>query len=407
MMFSMTASDDAIDVGTGWGRRPGQPLLELAQVGPGTPAGELMRRYWQPVALAKDATQTPKRVRVLGEDLVLFRDRQGRPGLLLERCAHRGASLYYGGVEDEGIRCCYHGWLFDTQGRCLEQPCEPEGGLHRDRVRQPYYPLREYHGLLFAYMGPPDRKPAFPLYDVLEDCGPDEMVIADDSGLGSGGPALCDFNWLQHWENVMDPFHVPILHARFSGTQFVEEMAVIPEVTFSYRDYGVRSHQIRRLDDGRALVRITEVVFPNVRLVPSPKLTRTGPVHLITWVVPRDDTSFLNYTLAKVRDPDEIRKNRSTFGGKHWAELTEEEHQRMPGDYEAQRSQGRIALHSDDILTTTDQGITMLRRMLAKQIRIVADGGDPVGVVRGQRETTFEVKAGQYLVDDPETVAVS
>lgn len=109
----------------------------LTEVERGTPCGEYMRRFWQPVSLASQATQTPRNVRILGEDLVLFRDGKGRPGLVYPRCCHRGTTLYYGKVEADGIRCCYHGWLFDVEGRCLDQPCEPQGGLHKERVRQP------------------------------------------------------------------------------------------------------------------------------------------------------------------------------------------------------------------------------------------------------------------------------
>ena len=127
-----------------------------------THPGELLRRYWQPVALSRDATSTPKVIRALGEELILFRDHSGRPGLAHPRCAHRGTSLYYGKVEEKGIRCCYHGWLFDVEGRCLEQPCEPEGGVHRDKVRQPWYPVRDAYDLVFAYMGPPEKMPILP-----------------------------------------------------------------------------------------------------------------------------------------------------------------------------------------------------------------------------------------------------
>ena len=134
-----TTSRDAgvrqVDVGTGFGRPPCTYIKSLTEVGPGTPMGDLLRRYWHPVGLASHATATPRQVRVLGEDLILFRDKAGRPGLVQARCAHRGTTLYYGKVEERGIRCCYHGWLFDVEGRCLEQPCEPEGGRMRDRVR--------------------------------------------------------------------------------------------------------------------------------------------------------------------------------------------------------------------------------------------------------------------------------
>ncbi|MGW3995204.1 Rieske 2Fe-2S domain-containing protein [Amycolatopsis sp. NPDC004772] len=386
----------AVDTGTAYGFVPGKPLEQIARVGPKTPMGEVLRRYWQPVALTTGVTQRPQLVRVLGEDLVLFRDGSGRPGLLYPRCCHRGASLFYGGVENDGIRCCYHGWVFDVEGRCLEQPCEPQLGLHRDRVRQPWYPVAERYGLVWAYLGPPERKPVLPRYDVLEEVGPGEAVHADDSGFSGGGPAELDFNWLSHWENVMDPFHVPILHARFSGNQFVPEMAIMPEVAFSYRDYGVRAESTRELPDGRTLRRVTEAVFPNLRVVPDPRLS-LGACNVLGWVVPADDEKFKIFTLFKSADPDRLAAMRTEFEGKRWAELTPEEHQRMPGDYEAQRSQGPMSLHMDDHLTTTDQGVTMLRRMMARVAAAVADGQDPPGVAFDEDAALVRVHGGSYV----------
>ncbi|MGW9270510.1 MULTISPECIES: aromatic ring-hydroxylating dioxygenase subunit alpha [Microbacterium] len=390
-----------MDTGTAYGLRLGQPLNELAQVGPGTPYGEVLRRYWHPVAKVEDATTRPLSLRVLGEELVLFRTRKGKAGLLHPRCIHRGASLFYGGVEDEGIRCCYHGWVFDTEGHCLEQPCEPDLGLHRDRVRQPWYPVEEQYGLIWAYMGPPDKKPVLPRYDTLEELAADEQLIVNDQGVGGGGPAQLDFNWLQHWENVMDPFHVPILHARFSGNQFTPEMALIPEVEYEYTPLGVRSIQMRDLGDGRQLRRVTEVIFPNLRVVASPKLA-SGQTNMIGWVVPMDDTNFRIFTVARDSDPDFLTKLRSTHEGKPWKELTDLEHQRLPGDYEAQKSQGAISLHSEDHLTTTDQGIAMIRRMMAKQHRAVAGGGDPVGVFFDESERLIRIEGGNYFEGAPD-----
>ena len=287
--------------------------------------------------------------------------------------------------------------VYDTEGRCLEQPCEPENGLHRDRIRQPWYPVHERYGLVWAYLGPPDRKPLLPRYDVLETAAADESLITDGSGVGGGGPAFLDFNWLQHWENVLDPFHVPILHARFSGFQFSPEMALMPEVQFEYTARGVRSTQLRSLGDGRTLRRITEVMFPNLRVVPSPRLA-AGPTNILGWVVPCDDESFQIFTVARDAAPDFLIKLRSTYGGKTWSELTEEEHQRMPGDYEAQKSQGTITLHGDDHLITTDQGVAMLRRMMAKQIRNVADGGDPPGVIFHGNDV-IAIEGGNFFED--------
>jgi nitrite reductase/ring-hydroxylating ferredoxin subunit len=393
-----TVDTGTVDTGTAYGFAPGRPNLELAQVGPGTGYGEVLRRYWQPVALAADAGPVPRQIRVLGEDLILFRTGSGKPGLLYPRCAHRGASLFYGGVEPDGIRCCYHGWLFDPEGRCLEQPCEPGNGLHRDRIRQPWYAVRERYGLIWAYLGDPARKPLLPRYDVLENVAPGEQLISDDTGVGGGGPAFLDFNWLQHWENVLDPFHVPILHGRFSGFQFSPEMALMPEVRFEHTARGVRSTQVRALGDGRTLRRVTEVMFPNLRVVASPRLA-PGPTNILGWVVPCDDYSFRILTVAKEADPDFLVRLRAAHDGKPWRELTEAEHQRMPGDYECQKSQGPITLHSDDHLTTTDQGVAMLRRMMARQIKAVAAGGDPPGVAFAPADDTVAIEGGNYFED--------
>ena len=215
--------------------------------------GELLRRYWHPVGMTTDANATPRLIKVLGEELILFRDGRGQPGLVYPRCCHRGTTLYYGKVEERGIRCCYHGWLFDVQGHCVEQPCEPNGGERaRGKVRQPWYPVQERYGLVWAYMGPPEKKPTLPRYEALENLDPGEFLEANDRSIGGGGPQIIDCNWLQHYENLVDPFHVVVLHSTFSGTQFVEQMALMPQVTWDKVELGVRTTSVRQLDDGSA-----------------------------------------------------------------------------------------------------------------------------------------------------------
>jgi len=388
-----------VDSGTAYGRpQPGFDA-DLTHVGPGSPMGELLRRYWHPVGLAADASATPRRVRVLGEDLILFRDAAGRPGLLYPRCAHRGTSLYYGRIEDRGIRCCYHGWLYDVTGHCLEQPCEPGGGERRDNVRQPWYPLDERYGLVFAYLGPPDRKPVLPRYDALEKLDAGECIEADDSSIGSGGPAIVACNWLQHFENVMDPFHVPILHGSFSGPQFVAQMGLMPTVRWEATDRGIRSVQIRRVEGGKTFRRITEAVLPTLRVVPSPRVGQYGRVESIGWVLPIDDTSFRIYVAGRVTAAGQLGAMRSKFNGKFWWELSEEEHRAMPGDYEAQVGQGARTLHSEEHLRTSDKGVALLRRMLKAQLGVIAAGGDPIGA--GPRADParglVRLEAGNYL----------
>src|SRR5437870_1671310 len=134
----------------------------LTRAGPGTPAGEMLRRYWHPIAFSRELKGRPKRRTLLGEDLVLFRDEQGRLGLLALRCSHRGTSLEYGHLEDGGLRCCYHGWLYDVEGRVLDQPGEPTDSTFRERVRHPAYKVQELAGIVFAYLGP-EPAPLLPL----------------------------------------------------------------------------------------------------------------------------------------------------------------------------------------------------------------------------------------------------
>ena len=140
----------------------------LTRVGPGTPAGQMLRRYWWPVGFTELVTPKgePTKVRLLGEDLVLFRDGSGRLGILGLHCSHRGTSLGFGRVEDAGIRCCYHGWLYDVSGKCLEQPAEPQDSTFQNRVQHPAYQAQEVGGFIFAYVGPKPA-PLLPNYDLF------------------------------------------------------------------------------------------------------------------------------------------------------------------------------------------------------------------------------------------------
>ncbi len=369
---------------------------ELTRVGRRTPMGELLRRYWHPVGLCADAGDTPRQVRALGEELILFRDAAGRAGLLHARCCHRGTTLHYGRVEPDGIRCCYHGWKFDVEGHCLDQPMEPEGGRQRGRIRQPWYPVQERYGLIWAYMGPPAKRPVLPRYDCLETMDEGEFVEADDTSLGGGGPAIIPCNWLQHWENVVDPFHVPVLHGSFSGAQFTSAMASVPDVTFEAAENGVRVRSVRPGEAGRQFHRVTEAIIPTLRVVPNPRVAQFARVESIGWVLPIDDTSFRIYVAGRVRQAGDIGRMRSKFAGKFWWDLTEAEHRAMPGDYEAQVGQGAITLHSEEHLTTTDKGIAMLRRVLRRQVKAVAEGRDPVGVSFDPAAAPIVFEAGNY-----------
>ena len=384
------------DEGTGYEIRPPKYKSGLVEVGRGKPMGELLRRYWHPIGLASDANGTPRKVRALGEDLVLFRDGEGRAGLVHARCCHRGTTLYYGKVEARGIRCCYHGWLFDTQGHCLEQPCEPQGGLFRDKVRQPWYPVEERYGLIFAFMGPPERKPVLPRYQCLDVMDDGEFVETDDSSLGGGGPQIIPCNWLQHYENVVDPFHVPVLHASFSGAQFTTAMAAMPEVTFERSARGVTVRSTRKVD-GKTFHRVTEAVIPTLRVVPNPRVAQFTRVESIGWVLPIDDTSFRIYVAGRSKHPGDLGRMRSKFEGKFWWDMSEEEHQVHPGDYEAQVGQGPITIHSEEHFAQSDRGIVMIRRMLQDQIDSIEAGRDPIGVTFDPNAAPVVFEAGNYI----------
>ena len=390
-----------IDEGTAYGRDRQNHNSDITEVGPGTPCGEFMRRYWQPVGISEKVKDLPLAVRFLGEDLVLFRDKKGRPGLVHPRCCHRGTTLFYGRVEEEGIRCCYHGWMFDVEGRCVDMPCEKDNGAGiRENVRQPWYPVREAYGIVWAYMGPPDKKPVLTRWSNLETVEPGMKLIAHQGTFGGGGDHSVDImpcNWLQDWENVMDPFHLPILHTSFSGVQFVEEFGIMPTVVWALDDLGMNYSAYRKLDDGREFDRLTYILFPHVRIVPSVEMA-AGEGNSIGWVMPVDDENFTIFHVMKVpEDFDFDGRRRERLPGKIWSEMSDEEHQRYPGDWEAQVGQGAISLHSEEHLAPSDKGVRMARKMLRQEIKVVQDGGDPQGVVFDEKDAVIEVKAGNWF----------
>ena len=200
----------------------------LTKVGPGTPCGEYMRRYWHPFLLGSELKDLPLPVRLLGEDLVVFRDGSGRLGLLHRHCSHRGTSLEFGIIAERGIRCCYHGWHYDVDGTILDTPAEPTGRI-KGNFCQGAYHVREEHGLIFAYMGPPEAVPEFPVYDTYDH--PQENRIT---------PFKMNLpcNWLQIVENASDPMHNAFLHAIVSGQQFSPAFKVLPQLDFPRRRSG-------------------------------------------------------------------------------------------------------------------------------------------------------------------------
>lgn len=389
----MSSVDTQIDTGTAYGMKPvvpGKP--HLTEVGPGTPMGELMRRYWQPFYTAADLnSDKPKRVRLLGENLIAFRDKQGRPGLVFEHCTHRGTSLYYGRIEEEGIRCCNHGWLFDCKGHCLEQPAEAGGGRTRDRYRQPWYPVQEHYGLLWAYMGPPEKKPQLPRWDHLEDLGPDEYLEARalrgyGPHLGHEMPAL-DINWLSGIEQTVDGVHVPWLHYQHSGDQFtgiklIEKedtdpppygmvREIVSEMVAERTRFGVKQGFPMPAPDGTPMLTCNETTVPNRAHI-------AGFIDMAIFV-PVDDKHHIIFQLWRSKKGETHDSLAELHDGKVWWEMTEEERQASPGDYEAQSSMPAPA-SSYEHLSPGDVAIGIWRRRLEGALADIAEGRDPPGV---------------------------
>jgi hypothetical protein len=214
---------------------------------------------------------------------------------------------------------------------------------------------------------------------------------------------VLDCNWLQIFENVMDPFHVLVLHTTFSGEQFSQALSVRPKVRWEATERGMCSIQDRTLGEGRIYRRITEVLLPNVRIVPSVAAGQNEGFERarhIGWVLPIDDTHTRMYSLLRVplRDGQPVLPPRARHRGKLWAELTEEEHQRMPGDAEAMVSQRPIALHALEHLASSDQGVIRLRRMLRRAIDAVRRDEDPAGIIRDPTRALVTTKAGNTVI---------
>jgi len=387
----------------------------LTEVGPGTPGGMLLRHYWHPIALTgeldalQDGVARPViPVRLLGQDFVLFRDEQGAPALLDRACPHRGADLSYGRLEDGGLRCPFHGWLFDASGKCLQTPAEPAGSKLCERIQQPCYPLIERSGVIFAWLGKQAPAGLPPL-----DCfvAPDSHVFAFKG--------LWHCNWLQAHEVGIDPAHASFLHRFFEdgrredayGRQFRSESAnsaltmieVLrqfdkPEIRVEPTDFGLRLTTLRDLGENKTHVRITNGLFPNAIVLP---LSETMTIS--QWHVPVDDThtywfslftsfaepvnkaAMLEQRLAMHTVPDYApltgAHNRYGFSA---AEQQTRTYTGMGEDINvhdqwAVESPGPIADRTREHLGTTDKAIIANRRMLLNAMQAVEHNELPPG----------------------------
>ena len=354
---------------------------QLTHVGPNTPCGEYLRRFWQPVCFSDELKDLPLRLRIMAEDLVAFRDRSGAVGLLELHCPHRGTSLEFGLIDDKGIRCCYHGWLFGVDGTILETPGEPADSTLKDRLFHGAYPVHEAHGIVFAYMGPPEQRPPFPSYDSYSQSG---------SRMIPGRKYFYPCNWLQIMENTMDPVHTAFLHTIVSGAVFTEEFGVLPELDYVETPIGMVYVGTRRVADN-IWTRMVEVVLPNLQQVAPiwedgrKERQFSGPM-MSRWIVPQDDTNSMFIEFRHVSETEDVTPgwwaDRDIMLPGQIAADSYKEGQLHPGDYEAQVSQRPIAIHGLEHLSETDRGVSMYRNQIRRGIRATAAGQDPMGVFR-------------------------
>ena len=353
----------------------------LARTDPETVCGEYLRRYWHPVALTSEVSEVPREIRILGEDLVIFKTSKGNIGLVHKACPHRRASMAYGKTEDEGIRCCYHGWLFSPNGEILETPGEDQETKQAKKLRETFklgaYPIIEFNGLVFSYLGPMDKIAEFPHYDSFEIPG------------NISSPYRIDYNcnWIQVLDAIMDPLHTSFLHGQSSGLQFSEGFAEVGEIEFYERGIQYLGCNTRRIDDN-VWVRVNELILPNFTqagaafAADGTKSKYFGRSSFTRWVVPVDDHHCIALAWANFGergDPIEYN-NQEGYERIEAGEIsnrTLKEKQKNPGDAEAVEGMGSITRHKGEHLMPTDKGVMIYRRRIRKLSKDLEEGKDP------------------------------
>jgi 5,5'-dehydrodivanillate O-demethylase len=351
---------------------------KLTRVGPGTPMGELLRRYWQPIAGASELDSNPiKTVRLMGEDLVLYRDRGGRYGLIDRHCPHRRADMAYGWVEETGIRCSYHGWLVDQTGRCLEQPYEDTTSPKPSKAgcETKAYPVKECAGLLFAYLGPLPA-PELPVWEPFTwRNGFREIVLAD---------VPC--NWFQCQENSIDPVHFEWMHDNWGARMRGADANVAPKhlkLKFEAFEHGFVYKRVRegQSEQDRYWTVGRVALWPNGFYLGS---------HF-EWRVPVDDENTLSVAWFFMRVP----KGREPYVQERvptWVSPLQDETGRfitshvINQDIVAWAGQGRIADRTKEHLRSSDIGITMMRGRFFEELEAMAAGKEPGGIIRSANE---------------------
>src|SRR5262245_30733950 len=381
----------------------------VTHVGRGTPMGETLRRYWIPALLARELAEpdgAPVRVKLLGEELVAFRDTRGRIGLLDEHCPHRLVSLFFGRNEDCGLRCVYHGWKFDVDGRCVDMMNEPEDLGFAHKIRTTSYPTAEAGGIIWAYLGPPEHRPPLPHFAWTQAPATHRHV----------SKVIQESNWLQGLEGGIDTSHVPILHRVLTADSsrpgfkpmdpFVRGKA--PTLELDVTDYGYRYAGLRPLDEGEMHVRAYHLILPFHQIRPA----RTGASRNITgaaghiWV-PIDDETTMVYNWEQssggpLTDEDRLERrlgngpfdvDQTTFRSRKNREndyLLDRGVQRTETftgidgvnvqDRAVQESMGRVVDRSREHLGPADRAVIQARRLLLQAIKTVEAGGTPPGV---------------------------
>jgi 5,5'-dehydrodivanillate O-demethylase oxygenase subunit len=350
----------------------------LTRVGPGTPAGELFRRYWHPIALAQDLSDAnpTKFVRVLGEDLVLFRDKSGNTGLIADKCPHRSASMVYGRVEERGISCAYHGWLMDCDGNIIETPPERNDAIMKN-VKTTAYPVEIFLSMIWTYMGPMPIPP-MTRYDTL---------FRKDGHRDIRLHPVLDCNWLQAMENSMDPAHLQVLHQEFigGGRSPVNTTRGYTDDVESFEFYVTEFGLMKKRTYTNGTVDEHPLVFPSILRQGASTQFRTPIDDTHTWHVhlnfhPTQDGSEPEDAFEpKVEDMGPYKQ---PPGAMHpQAHFTM--HHVIPQDHMAWETQGPLADRSIEHLSYSDRGVVLLRRVLKEQIEKVQRGEDPLGVQRG------------------------
>jgi 5,5'-dehydrodivanillate O-demethylase oxygenase subunit len=360
----------------------------FTQVSPGTPMGELLRRYWQPVGCTEGVTKKPQHVKVMGEELVLYRGESGAPVLMQLRCAHRSLALDYGRVEGDSLRCPYHGWLYDKSGQCLAQPAEPEGSGFKDKIKLKSYPTQELSGIVYGYLGPAPA-PLLPLYDALR----------RDDGVKTLHVQNVNCNWLNHVENILDTAHLSWLHG-YTAPSYAKT-----ELTYRWdrKEYGIDNVSIY---ESMNHPHISCYCFPNLNRFNARAVEKGGElVRSMIYRVPIDNESTLLYTIRFY--PSEKRSFRTTRSVNNlgayakleadWWGINFYDQDRM-----AAEQQGFVADRPNEHLGVSDRGIIMMRQMLRESLAAVAAGKDPVAIIRDPAKQSVDLAENPALAgQDP------